>query len=157
MSLPTEAVDRLFGRLAATYGAAWDRARGTAPVSDWKSAWGYELAGFADDLKSIAWALENLPERCPNVIEFRNLCRLSPRTDAPQLEAPTSNPAKIAAELLRLGELRAKKPEPAPAGEKEWAHRILRRHEAGEKLRPICVKFAQQALRTHLEAAGVAR
>ncbi len=26
----------------------------------------------------VAWALENLPERCPNVIEFRNLCRQAP-------------------------------------------------------------------------------
>lgn len=146
MSLPIEAVDRLFSRLAATYGAAWDRARGTAPVSDWKSAWGYELGGFTDDLKSIAWALENLPERCPNVIEFRNICRLSPRDDVPRLEVPKADPKKIAAELLRLGELRSQQATEPPAGPKEWARRILRRQEAGERLKPICVKFAQEAL-----------
>lgn len=145
MSLPTEAVERLFSRLAATYGAAWDRARGTAPISDWKTTWGHELAGFAKDLKSIAWALENLPERCPNVIEFRNLCRISPRTDMPRLEKPALDAEKIASELLKLGELRANLQKPPP-GAKDWARRIMRRHIAGDRVNLISLKFAKEAL-----------
>ena len=145
MSLPTEAVERLFSRLSATYGSAWDRARGTAPISDWKTTWGHELSGFAKDLNAIAWALENLPERCPNVIEFRNLCRQSPRDDQPLLEKPKGDPAKIAAELMKLGELRANLQAPLPEA-KDWARRILRRQVAGDRVPSISVRFAKEAL-----------
>lgn len=47
MSLPIVAIDRLFARLHATYGAAWDRAMGSVPVADAKAAWAHELGGFA--------------------------------------------------------------------------------------------------------------
>lgn len=32
MSLPAKAVDRIFARLGATYGAAWDRSLGATPA-----------------------------------------------------------------------------------------------------------------------------
>ena len=38
MSFPIVAIDRLFARLNATYGAAWDRALGSVPVADAKAA-----------------------------------------------------------------------------------------------------------------------
>ena len=33
---------------------------------------------------------------------------------------------------------------------KDWARRILNRHEAGEQIRPICLRFAREAL--HIKA-----
>ncbi|WPB58617.1 hypothetical protein [Xylophilus sp. GOD-11R] len=146
MSLSTEAIDRLFNRLSATYGAAWERSHGTNPMSDVKAAWTHELSGFGNSMKSIAWALENLPERCPNVIEFRNLCRRAPLEEVKLLPVVT-DPEKVAAELLRLGELRSKVAVPA-VSQREWAHRIIRRHEAGETVRPISLEFAREALGT---------
>ena len=144
MSLSTEAVDRLFSRMAATYGASWDRSLGSAPLSDVKTVWAHELAGFADHLKDIAWALENLPERCPNVIEFRSLCRRSPAPEAPRIEAPKANPDLIRAELAKLQPMMQRS---APqAHDKDWAHALVNRANAGEKVRPISLKFASQAL-----------
>ena len=32
-------------------------------------------------------------------------------------------------------------------GAKDWARRILTRAEAGERIRPICLRFAQEALK----------
>ena len=155
MSLPTKAIDRLFERLAATYGAAWTRQWADVPMNDVKSAWGHELQGFATQLEALAWALENLPERCPNVIEFRNLCRRAPAPDMPKLPEPKANPERIKAELAKLAPLRQ-----AAAQEfgdrKEWARRIVSRHQAGDRVRPLCLQFAREALRMHLmPEAGV--
>jgi len=148
MSLPAEVIDRLFSRLNAVYGAAWDRQMGNAPLADGKSAWGHELSGFADKLGMLAWTLENLPERCPNVIEFKLLARRAPVPETSRLPEPKADPARVAAELAKL----------APAVEsarkavhgvdhKAWAKRLIDRHEAGDRLNPTTLRFAREALR----------
>lgn len=150
MSLPTKAIDRLFERLAATYGSSWTRQWADVPMSDAKSAWAHELGGYANRLEALAWALENLPERCPNVIEFRNICRRAPAPEAPALPQPKTDPARLRAELAKLGELRTKTVA-NPQHHKQWAHRIIARSEAGDKLAPAVLKCAQDALRMHLQ------
>lgn len=152
MSLQTKAVDRLFERLAATYGAQWTRQWADVPMSDVKSVWGYELASFAGRLDAIAWALENLPNRAPNVIEFRNLCRSAPRPPEALLPEPKADPARVAAELAKLDTVR-KQATASRVDHKAWARRLMARHEAGEVLRPIQLRFAREALRLHLVAS----
>jgi hypothetical protein len=146
MTLPTKAVDRLFERLSATYGAAWDRSIGTAPISDAKTAWAHELAGFAGHLDSLAWALENLPERCPNVIEFRNLARRAPAPELPRLPEPKADPERMRRELSKLGQIKQQVLSIKTLDGKEWARRIIARHDGGENVRPICLRFAREAL-----------
>lgn len=147
MSLPSKVIDRLFSRLSVTYGAAWDRNLGSSPLSDVKTCWGHELSGFDSEegLKCVAWALENLPERCPNVIEFRTLCRRSPMPERKQLDAPKADPVVVAAALERALSVRQ-----AIASSvhdpKGWARNFVSRAEAGERIRPITLKFARQAL-----------
>jgi len=63
MSLPTRVIDRLFDRLALTYGSQWLSMWQGSDLNDIKSLWGAELAPFADRLEAIGWALENPPER----------------------------------------------------------------------------------------------
>ncbi|RYF06725.1 MAG: hypothetical protein EOO31_09065 [Comamonadaceae bacterium] len=145
MSLPLQAVDRLFARLAATYGAGWDRSLGSAPINDVKTAWAHELSGFADRLQDIAWALENLPDTCPNVIVFRGLCRRAPQPEAPRLEAPRADPERVRAELAKLQPI-LKRAAPQ-RHDRDWASALVSRAEAGEKIRPISLKFAREALR----------
>ena len=148
MSLHAEAIDRLFSRLAAVYGAAWDRQMGNAPLSDVKSAWSHELAGFSDKLGMLAWALENLPERCPNVIEFKFLARRAPVPETARLPEPKADPARVAAELAKLAPAVASTRKAVHGiDHKEWAKRLISRHEAGENLNPTTLKFAKQALR----------
>lgn len=141
MSLPIKAVDRIFHRLAATYGSEFMRRYEGVDDADMKTVWAHELSGFASDLQSIAWALENLPERCPNVIEFRNLCRRSPRVEVPQIEAK-ANPERVKAELAKLADM---KPAPSYDG-KAWAKRIVDSHAHGYRVKPICLRFAREAL-----------
>lgn len=150
MSLPCAVIDRLFKRLAATYGAAWDRALGAAPVADVKTAWGHELAGFGGDegLQAIAWALAHLPERCPNAIEFRNLCRQAPAPDRPALAPPPAkaDPDRVRAEFARLADLRERLGQPVGGERLDWARRILARRDSGAKVSPTVAGMAADAL-----------
>lgn len=156
MSLPVKVVDRIFSRLSATYMAAWDRAIGSAPIADIKSAWAHELAGFAGRLDALAWALENLPEDVPNVIRFRRLARSAPTPDAPRLPEPKADPARVAAELAKLDEVRAGA-SASPVDHKAWAKRIVARHNAGARLNQTTLRFALEALGLWQGHAGAAR
>jgi hypothetical protein len=148
MSLSIAAIDRLFERLELSYGGEWVRKWEKSPIEDVKSMWAHELSHYANNLQAIAWALENLPERCPNVIEFRNLCRNAPAPEAPRLPEPKAAPARVAAELSKLGEIKKKVlSSPAGVGDgREWARRIMGRYEAGEKLNICTLRFAREAL-----------
>ncbi len=156
MTLPIKAIDRLFERLSATYGSAWSRQWETVPMNDVKSAWAYELGSYAQRLEAVAWALENLPERCPNAIEFRNLCRSAPAPQTPKLPEPKADPERLKAELAKLGQLRAKTVATSSFDHKGWARRILGRFEGGEKLNATSVRFARDALRSHQAPEGEA-
>lgn len=150
MSLPLKAIDRLFERLSATYGDDWTRRWAGQEEVKVKTVWAHELAVYAHRLEDIAWALENLPARAPNAIEFRNLCRSAPRAEAPALPEPKADPARLQAELAKLAEVR--KITKVKIDHKAWARRILAAHEAGEKIRPVSLRFAREALRIKTEA-----
>ena len=146
MTLPIKAVDRLFERLGATYGEQWNRQWVNIPINDVKSAWGHELSGFAGQLEAIAWGLENLPERCPNVIEFRNLCRRAPAPELPRLPEPKADPERVRRELSKLGQIKQQVLTIKTLDSKEWARRLIARHEGGENLKPVVLSFAREAL-----------
>lgn len=145
MSLPSQAVDRLFARLQATYGRDFTSKFEGVEVNAVKSSWAHELSGFANHLQSLAWALENLPERAPNVIEFRNLARRAPVPDAPRLEVAKAGQDRVQAELAKLGPILAK-PSSGTNG-KQWARDLIARHEAGcVSASPLPLKMARDAL-----------
>lgn len=136
-------IDRLFRRLAATYGDAWDRQIGTAPIADVKTVWMAELGMFGGSLQRIAWALDNLPARAPNAIEFKLLCRQAPMPEMPALPAPPpADPARV---KEALGKLR----EPPPTGydHKAWAKAILANARGGMKVNPTALQMARAAVR----------
>ena len=136
-----EVIDRLFSRLSATYGADWTRQWASVPISDVKTAWGHELANFIYDLPAIAGALDNLPERCPNPLQFKALCKANRTVKTTLLlPEPKSDPALVAHVLSKMTA-------PAPkADSKDWARRILARKADGEIVNPAALKMAQGAL-----------
>jgi len=145
-----EAVAHVFEVLAATYGAAWDRSLGEAPLNDIKSAWAYRLSQFTQSQKAkraIMWALENLPERAPNAIEFRNLCLKAPAFDvlALRIEAP-ADPARVAAELAKLGPVMDSAKNSGPKDDKLWAKRLQAKHESGVNLNANQIRCCEQSL-----------
>lgn len=148
MSLSNQAIDRLFTRLGATYGAQWDKSLGIAPVNEVKTLWSHELAPFTNSLHRVAWALENLPVRCPNVIEFKQLCRQAPAPDVPELPEPKADPERLKRELSKLGDLKVKLATDSRVDHKAWAKRILAKYNAAERINPTVLRFAREALRS---------
>ena len=144
MSLSMTAIDRLFQRLAASYGSQWSKQWQDVPMQDAKNAWAHELAAFDKSLNRVAWALENLPARCPNVIEFRNLCRQAPAPEVPRLPEPKADPERVAAELAKLAPMRQAV---STIDHKAWAKRLMDRHEQGDRLNPTTLRFAREALK----------
>lgn len=87
MPLPTSWVDAIFARLTLRYGAAFLRQYADLDTAAVKADWAQVLEGF--DGPSVQYALLYLPSSPPNAMQFRDICRRSPRADeAPQLEAP---------------------------------------------------------------------
>lgn len=135
MSLPLPVIERLFDRLASTYGTDFTN-RYVGEVSKVKSIWAYELSGFETNLKAIAYGLENLPERAPNIIEFRNLCSKAPEVTPVMLDRPKADPkivAMIKEGLKPIGR----------ADRLDWARAILANQEGRT---PTVVQMAKNAL-----------
>jgi hypothetical protein len=147
MSMPLQAVDRLFSRLTMTYGPAFTRTFEGLEINEVKSLWSHELSFYCtqERMMDVAWALENLPERAPNVIEFKNLCRKAPAKQLVQLPEAKADPARLRKELARLGEIKIKAMS-SKVDHREWAKRIIARHEAGDKPNPTSLRFAREAL-----------
>ena len=96
MPFPQAYVDLLFEKLSAFYGADWDRMIGNRNHIDVKAAWCDALSDFGDK-HIIRWALANLPEKPPNAIVFRNLCRSAPQAaEALQILPPRAGHQKVA-------------------------------------------------------------
>lgn len=152
MTMPMKAIDRLFERLAATYGAQWTRQWQDVPMADVKSAWAHELSTFSGSLHRLAWALENLPPKCPNVIEFKALCRQAPAPDTPRLPEPKADPERVRVELAKLSDLKAKVESRGSDG-REWARVILKRYQLCERINPTTLRFAREALGDIKESA----
>lgn len=141
----TQPIDRLFERLSMTYGIAWDNSIGTAPLNEIKSFWMNQLAGFMqskESMMSISWALNHLPERPPNLVQFKNLCYQAPAVEKPQLPSPPADPERVKQELAKLAGMNNPKQDP-----KDWARKILGDYAAGVKKSPTVLKMARDALK----------
>lgn len=144
MSLPSAWTDKIFAKLSLAYGRDFIGRWEGIDLGDVKTDWSHELSGFDAHPEAIAYALANLPQKPPTVIEFRAIARRAPLPDAPRLEAPKADPAKVAAEIAKQADLKsAFAPKHNP---KEWAQIIVGRAAAGERIRPITLRFAREAL-----------
>lgn len=147
MSLPLKAIERLFERLTLTYGRRfmdqWDML-GDEDIGKLKTLWAHELSPYASRLYAIAWALENLPPKPPNLIEFKTLCHMAPRPPEQALPEPKADPERVRQELAKLGEIKQK----TPTGNRgvEWAQANLRRHRLGDRINPTTLRFSREAL-----------
>jgi hypothetical protein len=154
MSLPLPWVDKIFHKLTLIYGRDFVGRWEGLELADVKTDWAHELAGFENFADAIAFALQNLPAgRPPTVLEFRAMALKAPKPAAKQLDAPKADPDRVAEEL-RKAVAAVKKPALNGTYHKSWAKRLIARSEAGERIRPISLKFAREALRMHLPSGG---
>ena len=97
-ALPDRWIDSLFERLESAYGSKWLNMWGNSNLVNVKSLWAEKLAGFSDNPKAIAYALDCLDEHPfpPTLPEFLALCRKAPKPESKALPAPAANPEKAA-------------------------------------------------------------
>ncbi len=69
-------IDALFDKMFMVYGSEWSKKWDGRPIQETKGAWAAELSGFK--VEQIKHALDNLPERPPNLIQFKSLCQHAP-------------------------------------------------------------------------------
>lgn len=157
MSLPLPWVDKIFSKLTLVYGRDFIGRWEGLELADVKTDWAHELAGFDNFPEGIAFALQNLPAgKPPTVLEFRAMAYKAPKPALKQIEAPKADPARVAEEL-RKAVAAVKKPAQNGIDHKAWAKSIVARDAAGEKVRPISLRFAREALRMHLPGAEAAQ
>ncbi len=143
MSLPADWVDRIFDKLTLTYGQVFLRRWQDLDLDAVKADWGLELAGLEKTPKAITYALQNLPvDKPPTVLEFRAAARRMPPEVYIGLPAVRVDPERVAEYTATARRLMPKH----PPGNKDWARRIIRRKEAGDRVRPYTLSCAQQAL-----------
>lgn len=110
--LPASWVDKLFQRLIGVYGREFSGQFSSIEdgvdigMMNAKQVWAEELGGFSDWPEAIAHALKHLPERCPNVIRFRDLCRQAPPKNAGAALVHRLSPEEIEQNQERLREIR---------------------------------------------------
>jgi len=91
--LPNAWVEKIFARMQGIYGRDFTGQFSTGMVNgidagleNAKATWADELGSFIKWPEAIAYALEHLPERVPNCIKFKELCRMAPRPEPLKLE-----------------------------------------------------------------------
>ena len=144
MSLPAAWTDKIFEKLTVTYGRDFLSRWEGMDLNAVKSDWAHELSGLFRQPSSIAWALDHLPEKPPTVVQFRRIANEMPAPTEPQLEYEPAGMERIASEIAKLA------PTPAPVDSREWARRLIARHECG------AYKSTRASLAMARDALGVA-
>lgn len=145
MTLPIAWVDRIFDKLTITYGREFIGRWEGLSIPDVKTDWGHELARLQGWPEAIAFGLDHLPAKPPTVIQFRELCLQAPAKQNLALPAPQANPERMKAEISKLRESMTQ-PSKKLVRDRDWAHRILNRQAAGEKISPAVIRMAKDGL-----------
>ena len=145
MSLPLPWVDKIFEQLALTYGQQFLSRWRDLDLNAVKSDWADQLSGLQGFPKGIAYALENLDaEKPPTVLMFKALAMRAPRPETLRIDEPKADPARVAAEFLKLSTVRSK----PQAGRLDWAKALRAKDELNPKLVTETVrKMYKDALR----------
>lgn len=102
--LPSSLVDAIFAKLTIRYGQAFMAQWRDLDIAYVKADWSEVLAGF--DRDDVAFALSILtPDKPPNAMQFRELCRRAPVKPVPALPQPPVDPVRVAAARAKLREL----------------------------------------------------
>ena len=147
-SLPTAWVDRVFQKLTLVYGSDFAARWKGLPIADVKTDWAHELGRLRDRPDAIAWALQNLPpDRPPTVLQFRQLCASAPGPVLQALPEPKADPLVVASMLDEIERIKTRVAESQPKSDpREWARKLLARHEGGDRRPSLCGEMARAAL-----------
>jgi len=112
--------------------------------------WGERLAGFIDRPEALRKAMQSLPIHPPTLPEFIALCRQQSITLQDSLPPPTPDADKRMRNIEQATAVKV-----GTSGGKAWAERLRTRYLAGERLLPIQVQLASEALGEVWEGGAV--
>lgn len=101
MALELRWIDRIFDKLTMVYGREFLQRWEGIDLNAVKADWAHELDGFDRFAVGIKYALQNLPNKPPTVLEFRALARRAPEPEVPRLDSPKANPEIVKAALFK--------------------------------------------------------
>lgn len=145
MSLPEPWIEKIFHKLAVTYGRAWLSMWDGVPIDDVKADWADQLTGYQQNPSAIAYALDNLPAaKPPTVLEFRAICQRGPTRNVEQPRLPYTGPTIDAkAVQAAIDTARQSKPKRAP---RQWAHDLAEKDRVNPKTVTPAVRAIYQAV-----------
>ena len=148
-SLPSAWIARLFSRFQAAYGNRMQTMWKDADPQEVQALWAAELSAFdAVDIRTALAAMGHAyPEYPPTLYEFRNLCRDAARSRS-QLTARVEHtryggPSPVV--LAAIHEL-TKDPLTRKRDPRDWARKILKREQEGERVTMYALQCAREAL-----------
>ncbi|MEQ1535544.1 MAG: hypothetical protein ABL923_06670 [Burkholderiaceae bacterium] len=103
-----ELVEVIFTKLSLVYGRDFLMRWEGLDIAKVKSDWAHELTGISDE--SVRHALRKLPDKPPNVLEFRNVAMNAPAPVFSRIDPPTANPELVKAEIAKARALLAMPP-----------------------------------------------
>ena len=157
--LPPNWVAKIFRECQGQYGSRWlDMWRTGQVLADGTDAglqnalttWGEKLAGFSDRPELIRKALQCLPQHPPTLPEFLALCRQQSVTLQDTLPPPTPDAERRQRNIESAAAVKV-----GSVGDKAWAERLRTRYLSGERLLPIQVQLASEALGEVWEGGAV--
>lgn len=145
--VPPKAIDRLFLRMASLYGKHWLDMWADVPMDAVKEEWQGGLYGF--NLTEIGNAINYCAENNkfpPTLPEFRDLCN-SLRKPAPPHKALPRHFTKEELEQSQQKLRNAFQVVRKYGGDRDWATRILERHQQDPRsVNDVALRFAQEAV-----------
>lgn len=142
-------IERVFQKFEDFYGSKWAAQYGDFPRERVKGTWAEELIGFIDKPEVIAMAVRAQKESPfpPTLPEFLAQCRsaASRLPSGPALPPPA--PVSRDEAEKRINEIGARIGKKDPfAPSLSWAKRLRDRYLSGEKLYPVQIQMASEAL-----------
>lgn len=138
------AADGALARLVAVYGREFSTKYEALDHDALRDSLMHEVGRLPDVLDRIAWALDNLPGRCPNLAGFRELCERAAIRRADEQRAQQVQPAapEVARRVRESFDRRRR-----PSDDRDWARRLIARHESGEHMAtPVVLAMAREAV-----------
>lgn len=102
----SELIELIFRKCSLRYGRDFRSRWEGLDIKDVMDDWAHELKGITPE--SVAYALQNLPDKPPTVGDFKKVALNAPIKPLERLDPPRANPALVAAELAKLRALTTK-------------------------------------------------
>ncbi len=143
-----KAVDRLWERFENRYGALWMSRWQGLPLARVKAEWAGELRGFRPEAIALGFDAAKADEFPPSLPKFIEYCRSAAKrvgNSVPALAAPAPLDRESAARRASEIGVTAGKSDPHAAGP-WWAHALRKKYLSGERLLPVQINLASEAL-----------